>query len=232
MRVCGVEDCESKVICSGFCDKHYRRFKRYGDPLGFFVKEKTYCSLDNCNKPHKGHGFCNQHYQRFKKHGDPNFLSVELHGMDGTPEYFSWVDMRRRCYNPKRPAYKDYGGRGIKVCDSWNNSFIAFFENMGYRPSENHTLDRIDNEGDYTPENCRWATKEVQSRNQRIYVNNKTGVKGVSWDEKGKRWISSIYNNKKAISLGRYTVFKDAVEARLDAEEKYWGFRTEYNIEL
>lgn len=151
-----------------------------------------------------------------------------------TKTYKLWHTMIRRCHNKKSKDYKRYSSKGIIVCDRWQglNGFVNFISDMGERTSDLHSIDRIDNDGIYTPENCRWATKEVQSRNQRIYVNNKTGVKGVSWDEKGKRWISSIYNNKKAISLGRYTVFKDAVEARLDAEEKYWGFRTEYNIEL
>ena len=92
------------------------------------------------------------------------------HGMRQSSEYRAWNGMKQRCFNPNHKRYSDYGGRGITVCDRWLNSFENFFADMGTKPSPKHSLDRIDNDGDYSAENCRWATKAEQQNNQR---NNK-----------------------------------------------------------
>lgn len=89
------------------------------------------------------------------------------HGLSNTPEHSAWHGMIRRCYNPSFKHYKNYGGRGITVCDRWKNSYEAFWADMGPRPSPKHSLDRIDNNGNYEPQNCRWVTHEVQCRNTR-----------------------------------------------------------------
>lgn len=83
------------------------------------------------------------------------------------PEYLSWVRMQRRCYEPKYKGYKDYGGRGITVCEAWLKDYRAFIADMGRKPSPKHSLDRKDNNGNYEPGNCRWVTKETQNRNRR-----------------------------------------------------------------
>lgn len=81
------------------------------------------------------------------------------------PEYRIWGTMIQRCENPKSPVYDRYGGRGISVCAEWRKSFVAFYRDMGPRPTALHTLDRKDNDGHYEPDNCRWATKTEQARN-------------------------------------------------------------------
>lgn len=80
--------------------------------------------------------------------------------------YVSWRDMRRRCYNSKHPRYKDYGARGITVCERWRDDYDAFYEDMGPRPF-GWTLERKDNEKGYDPDNCIWATYEAQAQNRR-----------------------------------------------------------------
>lgn len=96
------------------------------------------------------------------------------HKMKKSPEYKSWAAMKQRVFNPKNNRYEDYGQRGISVCSRWIDSFENFFADMGLKPSPRHSIDRIDVMGDYTPENCRWATPVEQARNRRNTVFIKT----------------------------------------------------------
>lgn len=89
------------------------------------------------------------------------------HGDVRSKEYVAWIHMRMRCSNPKNTKYKDYGARGIRVCERWDGSYDDFLSDMGRAPSRRHSVDRIDVNGDYSLENCRWATPIQQSRNKR-----------------------------------------------------------------
>lgn len=87
-----------------------------------------------------------------------------------SPEHIAWSAMRQRCYYEKNINFKDYGGRGIIVCERWKNDFAAFLADMGSKPSRSHSLDRKDTDGNYEPSNCRWATRKEQQRNMRRNV--------------------------------------------------------------
>lgn len=90
-----------------------------------------------------------------------------IHGRSKTPEYNVWIKIKQRCFNKNGKDYPDYGGRGITVCDRWL-TFENFFSDMGERPSPTYSIDRINNDGNYEPRNCRWATPNQQARNRRV----------------------------------------------------------------
>jgi len=89
------------------------------------------------------------------------------HGKIDTKEYRAWVDMKQRCHNPNNPRFKDYGARGIAVCERWADSFVNFISDVGYAPNKKYSLDRVDNDGNYEPGNVKWSSPVEQQNNQR-----------------------------------------------------------------
>lgn len=113
--------------------------------------------------------------------------SNRSHGRTKTKEHIAWTAMKQRCYYTKHRSYAYYGGRGIVVCERWLNSFENFFEDMGLRPSDEHSLDRIDSDGDYSPDNCKWSTREEQStnrRNVRFFTKNGETHSMAEWERR------------------------------------------------
>jgi len=144
------------------------------------------------------------------------------HGNLNHPIYGSWQAMKQRCYNPKMKAYHNYGGRGITVCDRWLDSFENFLEDMGERPA-GMTLDRINNDGNYEPSNCKWSVRAEQSYNQRKSSLNKSGKTGVQWESRRKKWKATISFNGVKITLGYFTELQQAIDIRKENELKYYG---------
>ena len=93
--------------------------------------------------------------------------AVSTHGKSDSPEWGIWSNMKTRCYNPNGSGYASYGGRGIAMCERWRESFESFLSDMGPRPGPDYQLDRIDNNGNYEPGNCRWVTRSDNCRNRR-----------------------------------------------------------------
>lgn len=128
-----------------------------------------------------------------------NTAIATIHGKHGVAEYEVWKGMKARCFNPNHAHYHRYGGRGIKVCDGWKDSFAAFISDMGSRPSAKHTIERINNDGDYSPDNCRWATMREQ-------VINTSASKAITF--RGEtlsitEWAKRLHIARKTISKRR-----------------------------
>lgn len=125
------------------------------------------CKIEGCERQHAARGWCSLHYYKWKDYDDPLFKKNEKHGARRTPEYRIWSHIKGRCNNSKDAAYSNYGGRGITICGAWSKSFLAFLAHVGERPTPQHSLDRINNDGNYEPGNVRWATKSEQALNTR-----------------------------------------------------------------
>lgn len=120
------------------------------------------CKIEGCNNQSKGYGLCNSHYMRLYRYGNP--LYEPQHHKTNSPEYTTWRAMINRCEREDHKNYKHYGGRGIIVCHRWRDSFKMFYSDMGPKPFRGAQIDRINNDGNYEPRNCRWVTCTENNR--------------------------------------------------------------------
>ena len=149
-----------------------------------------------------------------------NNIYPYVHGETNTKLYNVWRGMKRRCTEKTNSGYANYGGRGIKICKEWENDYISFRDWAlcnGYIESKlsrnNISIDRIDNDGNYEPCNCRWVTNTIQHRNtRRIMSTNKSGFRGVDFYK--KKWRASITVSGKHIHIGTFDSAECAAKAR------------------
>ena len=131
----------------------------------------------------------------------------KTHGLIETRLYRIWASIKDRVLNPKNKRYSDYGGRGITICEEWKNDFVPFYNwamENGYEENKGLSIDRIDNDGNYEPSNCRWTTSIIQNRNKRIRKDNTSGYKGVYFSKNQGKYKAQIKVNKIHIHLGLY----------------------------
>lgn len=145
-------------------------------------------------------------------------MPAKSHGMSTHPLYRAWNMMRERCHNPRCSSYRYYGAKGITVCDSWRKSFAAFYADMGDRP-EGHSIDRIDSNGNYTPENCRWATPAEQSANSsRVNQITHDGItmNMTQWSAKAGLATATVRERMQRLGM----TFEEAITA---PKSRPWG---------
>ncbi len=139
---------------------------------------------------------------------------LRTHNLTNHKLYGVWVEMIRRCYNVKRKDYINYGARGIIVCEEWKDveNFMNWCLKNGW--SDSLTIDRIDVNGNYEPNNVRFVNRHIQCVNQRLSIRNKSGYKGVSWSKLSRKWKSYIQVNRIQYELGSFKSKREALEAR------------------
>ena len=143
------------------------------------------------------------------------FTLKRTHNLTRHPLYKTWHNMKNRCYNPKFKQYEDYGGRGITVCAEWLDvrNFIMWVDTDS-NWEEGLSLDRINNDKGYDPDNCIFSTRTIQSINQRQQSNNTSGYVGVTWDNRVSKWRARINMFKKEKHIGTFKTKEEAVLAR------------------
>lgn len=144
------------------------------------------------------------------------------HGMTSSRPYKIWLGMKERCLNPNSDYYTDYGGRGICIYSCWLD-FSLFWDDVKIGYSDEFELDRVDVNGNYCPENCRWVDSYQQAYNKRKYKSNTLGTTGVTFDKRSGRFQARISVKGKRISLGTFETLELATKAREEAEIKYYG---------
>jgi len=176
---CTALGCDRKQVCKSYCDKHYRIFKLRGNPIALlYLKNEGSCSVEGCSNISERKTVCGKHYRRLQRNGTME-ITKEMHGLSKLPEYSIWCGIISRCENPNGEFAYCYIEKGIKICKKWRTSFLAFYADMGTRPSKKHQIDRIDNKGNYSPKNCRWVTASVNVRNSTIAKLNENQVREI-----------------------------------------------------
>lgn len=145
------------------------------------------------------------------------------HNMSKSSEFISWAAAKGRISNPNNPDWGNYGGRGILMSPEWFNSFEQFYHDMGDKPSSSHSLDRIDVDGNYCKENCRWGTPSEQSYNQRQRSDNKSGRTGVCWSSYYNKWSAYYYDKEGNFIIKHFQEYEEAVIFREAGELIVYG---------
>ena len=211
--------CRAKINCNGKKRKHPNYVGQK------FNKLTVLSRAENINKKARWHCLCECGNKSTVmtsnlKNGHTKScgcLAKVQKGKSGLPGYKSWDAMLRRCYNETGNRWHIYGGRGITVCDRWKNSFLTFLEDMGERP-KGTSLDRIDNDGNYCPKNCRWATPKEQCRNKR----NTLIIRAFGRSQTIREWAEETGIGRGTIEwrLNRGWTPKEALTLSVDQKEK------------
>lgn len=205
------------------------------------ARSKKICTISDCGKRMAARGWCTAHYWRWQKYGDPAYKvkEYEYHGLWKHPLYPIWRAIKERTLNPNNPNYKHYGGRGVTICSGWKDSFSTFLKDVGERPEPSLSIDRIDNDGNYSCGNCKecldngwpmnvqWSTKAQQSFNTRLHKTNKTGYRGVCFQYGA--FVASISVKDSPVYLGRYKTAEEAAVAYNIAALQYRGADAKLN---
>lgn len=183
------------------------------------------CSISNCNNiigEHGAKGYCKLHYDRFHKHGDANYeYQFKLNGLSKHELYKTYKGMLSRCYDYNSKSFKNYGGRGITVCNRWKgkNGLSNFIKDMGERP-DGYTIDRINRDCNYSPDNCKWSHIYEQNYNRGKPSDNTSGHIGITFEKERNKWRAYISYMGVRNRLGSFKTKEEAINARLEAEKE------------
>ena len=200
-----------------FATESSKRKARYGIYKCGFCGTEFKANTYNINNGHSKSCRCYSKRRASETH--------KTHGLKYTRLYSIWASIKDRTLNINTKVFNDYGGRGIAISEEWKNDFMSFHDwamSNGY--SDELSIDRIDNDGGYSPENCRWTTKTIQARNTRIAKNNTSGYRGVSFRKDNNKYRAVIVIKSKNIHLG---YFQTAVEGAI----AYNNYIIENNLE-